>query len=640
MFSYAQNFEDVMLARIFAGQQDGFYVDVGAAHPSDLSVTRHFYDLGWRGINIEPVPANFKLFAKQRPGDTNLNCAVGFPEGPATFFEVTGNTALSTFDADRASELEASGEHIESYPVEIRRLDSILQQYAAGKAIDFLKVDAEGLEDQILRSVDLGKWRPKVLLIEAVRPIDAFPGWGTFNAGDLGNWGRWEPYVLDSGYVFAHFDGLNRYYLHRDFAFLADRLSIPPGVFDFIMPSVMETIGAEVRRAESAVVERLAKSQTDATISSELASISSRLGAIEAKLSVAGEETLRQLTWALEEKEAFIQRQEKELSAYRQRTFHPDRAMKRVIGRLRDILRPRLGDLRQHPATPPVAAAVDRIVPALSPAPVISLVTPSFNQGHFLGRTIASVLDQNYPALEYFVQDGGSTDDTLEVLQRYSTRLTGWQSAPDNGQSDAINKGFARARGEIMGWLNSDDILLPGSLHSVADYFNRHPDVDVVYGHRLLIDDNDQMIGRWIMPAHDDAVLSWADYVPQETLFWRRRIWERVGSQVDESFRFAMDWDLLLRFRAAGAKFARLPRLIGAFRIHEDQKTSSEMADTGQREMARLRARVLGRVPDDREIRRATTLYLIKHVMADFGWRIQRRLTARHWGKAAIADGS
>jgi FkbM family methyltransferase len=638
MFSYAQNFEDVMLARLFADQHDGFYVDVGAAHPSDLSVTRHFYGLGWRGINIEPVRAKFQLFVEQRPGDTNLNCAVGLLEGPATFFEVTGNTALSTFDAERARELEASGQHIESYPVEIRSLGSILERYAAGRTIDFLKVDTEGSEEQVLRSVDLGTWRPKVLVIEAVRPIDAFPGWGTFNAGDLGNWHRWEPYVLDGGYVLAHFDGLNRYYLHRDFAFLADRLATPPGVFDFIMPSVMETMGAEVRRAESAVVERLARSPTDATISSELASISSRLAAIEAKLSSAGEETLRQLNRALEEKEAFIQWQEKELSAYRRRAFHPDRAVKRVVDRLNAALQPRLGHLRQHAASPPVVPAGNRIVPALSATPVISLVTPSFNQGRFLGRTIASVLDQNYPALEYFIQDGGSTDDTLQVLHRYSTRLTGWQSAPDNGQSDAINKGFARARGEIMAWLNSDDILLPGSLHSVADYFNRHPDVDVVYGHRLLIDENDQMIGRWIMPAHDDAVLSWADYVPQETLFWRRRIWERVGGQVDDSFRFAMDWDLLLRFREAGAKFVRLPRLIGAFRVHEHQKTSSEFADAGQPEMARLRARVLGRVPDDLEIRQATADYLKKHVMADLGWRIQRRLTARHWGRAAVRD--
>jgi glycosyltransferase involved in cell wall biosynthesis len=236
------------------------------------------------------------------------------------------------------------------------------------------------------------------------------------------------------------------------------------------------------------------------------------------------------------------------------------------------------------------------------------------------------VLDQNYPDLEYVVQDGGSQDGTVAVLERYADRLASWESRPDRGQSQAINLAFARTSGEIMGWLNSDDLLLPGTLAYVARYFDRHPEVDVVYGHRILIDEHDRQIGRWMMPPHDDEVLSWADYIPQETMFWRRRIWDKAGGQVDESFRFAMDWDLILRFRQAGARFARLPRFLGAFRIHTAQKTCAEIGSTGIQEMTRLRERMLGRVPGDAEVWSAVRPYLRRHVFTDLVWRIRRTL--------------
>ena len=115
----------------------------------------------------------------------------------------------------------------------------------------------------------------------------------------------------------------------------------------------------------------------------------------------------------------------------------------------------------------------------------ISIVTPSFEQGRFLDRTIYSVVTQNYPSLEYVVQDGGSTDNTVDVLRRFDRLLTAWTSEQDAGQADAINRGFARTNGEIMAWLNSDDLLLPGTLAVVAGYFAQHPEVDVVYGNRV-----------------------------------------------------------------------------------------------------------------------------------------------------------
>lgn len=364
---------------------------------------------------------------------------------------------------------------------------------------------------------------------------------------------------------------------------------------------------------------------------------------------------IRALTQALEEKEAVIRQLDRELKVWRALFFiplavrgwlravlssvrqrlHPVSALLQVHGkrlmlrlrlRCRELLLPRLGRLNQYP---PVLMRLpshyhDTPMPARTPR--VSVVTPSFRQGQFIERTIRSVLDQRYPALEYFIQDGGSKDGTIDVIRRHAHKLAGWESAPDAGQSQAINLGFARTTGEIMAWLNSDDLLLPGAIAAVVDYFNRHPDIDVVYGHRLLIDEDDHEIGRWMLPAHDDEVLSWADYVPQETLFWRRELWDKVGGRVDESFRFAMDWDLLIRFRDAGARFACLPRFLGAFRIHTQQKTSAEISGVGMQDMARIRERIHGRLPPMSEVHRAVLPYLFRHLLVDLGWRLRRKL--------------
>lgn len=338
----------------------------------------------------------------------------------------------------------------------------------------------------------------------------------------------------------------------------------------------------------------------------------------------------------LREKERYIQRQIgllkerddllKEVKAYRLAYGKMPflRLTARMSRRLAEMLGPRLGNLNQY-GPRPLRTSEAEVRTTLEHPPMISIVVPSYHQGGFIERTLLSIFKQNYPAVECFVQDGGSRDATVEVLTKYEGQLLGWVSEKDSGQAQAINRGFARVTGEIMGWLNSDDLLLPGCLHIVADYFNRNPEVDVVYGNRLLIDENDMEIGRWILPGHDDAVLSWADYVPQETMFWRRRIWEKVGAGVDESFRFAMDWDLIVRFREAGARFAHIPRFLGAFRVHEHQKTSAAIHTMGFIEMDRIRERVLGRVPSHKEIRRAILPYICRHVVVDMAHRIRRR---------------
>lgn len=303
-------------------------------------------------------------------------------------------------------------------------------------------------------------------------------------------------------------------------------------------------------------------------------------------------------------------------------------ALHRAKNRVKSALEFRLGRLIQHgPRQICLPVHYTKKI-RIRHYPKISIVTPSYSQAEFVGRTISSVVEQNYPSLEYYVQDGGSEDGTKEVLRQFAHRLAGWESCRDGGQSQAINLGLAKTSGEIMAWLNSDDILMPGSLAYVADYFNRHPDVDVVYGHRILIDEKDRQIGRWMLPAHDDEILSWADYIPQETLFWRRSIWEKAGGKVDESFRFAMDWDLLLRFRAAGARFSRLSRFLGGFRIHVLQKTSAEISGVGIQEMTRIRKRELGYIPTDEQIFKAVVPYMRKHIVTDLCWRVRSRLFA------------
>lgn len=218
--------------------------------------------------------------------------------------------------------------------------------------------------------------------------------------------------------------------------------------------------------------------------------------------------------------------------------------------------------------------------------PTISLITPSFNQAKFVQSTIRSVLRQRYPKMEYLFMDGGSTDGTLEVVKEYIPQFSHFETGPDGGQSAAISKGLKISRGQIMAYLNSDDVLLPGTLNFVADYFNRYPDIDLIYGHRCIIDDNSNVMGHWILPPHQDFLMKRWDLIPQETCFWRRRIFERAGN-IDSSFRFAMDYDFLVRVMQSG-RVRRVNRFLAAFRVHPGAKTSTQLASTGKAEIKRI----------------------------------------------------
>lgn len=296
--------------------------------------------------------------------------------------------------------------------------------------------------------------------------------------------------------------------------------------------------------------------------------------------------------------------------------------------RRRELTSPRIGHLRHHEAKQLLLPASYWNATPPEPAPAIAIVTPSFGQGRFIERTLYSVISQEYPQLQYVIQDGGSSDETLSILRHHSAELSRWASVSDAGQADGLNRGFADTTGEIMGYLNSDDLLLPGALAYVARYFASHPEVDVVYGHRVLIDERDRQIGTWVLPAHDDEAMTLVDYVPQETMFWRRRVWEASGAAFDTSLRFAIDWDLLLRFREAGATFVRLPRFLGAFRVHEAQKTQREQ-DLSDADCALLRARTHGRAVDLAEAVARTQPYLRRHVRAHLRSRLATVLTRR-----------
>lgn len=225
----------------------------------------------------------------------------------------------------------------------------------------------------------------------------------------------------------------------------------------------------------------------------------------------------------------------------------------------------------------------------------VAIVTPSFQQGQFLEQAMRSVLSAR-ASVDYVVCDGGSNDASKAIIERLAPRLHYWSSAPDEGQAAALVHGFARTAGEptdLMAWLNADDVYLPGAIDWVTAYFSQNPHVDAIYGHRILIDENNREIGRWRLPPHDDEVLRLNDFVPQETLFWRRRLWDKVGG-INPSYRFAMDWDLLLRFQAAGAMMVRVPQFLACFRVHADQKTSAQIQTVGQGEIDRLRQETWG----------------------------------------------
>lgn len=203
---------------------------------------------------------------------------------------------------------------------------------------------------------------------------------------------------------------------------------------------------------------------------------------------------------------------------------------------------------------------------------LVSIVTPSFNQDRYIEETIRSVLAQDYPQIEYRIIDGGSTDGTVDVIKKYENKLVGWVSEPDKGQTDAINKGFAQAKGDILAWLNSDDTYEPGAVRAAVRYLQEHPDVGMVYGDCNYINESGNVIGRFHSAQTSYKLLRQGyTHIPQQTMFFRAGLWKQVGP-LDPSFYFAMDYDLWTRI-AARAKIKYVPQTWANFRLHSSAKT-------------------------------------------------------------------
>ncbi len=252
--------------------------------------------------------------------------------------------------------------------------------------------------------------------------------------------------------------------------------------------------------------------------------------------------------------------------------------------------------------------------------PLVSIITPSYNQARFLPATIESVLGQSYPHIEYIIIDGGSNDGSQDVIEKYAHKLAYWVSEPDKGQTDAINKGFAQAKGQVLAWLNSDDTYEPNAVAEAVAYLQAHPQVGLVYGAADYIDEHGRQIGIFPAAQTDYRRLRRGYvHIPQQSAFWRADLWRQVGP-LDPSYYFAMDYDLWTRL-ARVSEIKYLPRLWAHFRLHGGSKSIAE-DDRCWPEMIRIHYRDGGS-----RFSMITAKYQLRRLLAPLvTWRRRRRV--------------
>ena len=236
----------------------------------------------------------------------------------------------------------------------------------------------------------------------------------------------------------------------------------------------------------------------------------------------------------------------------------------------------------------------------------ITVVTPSYNQGSYIRRTIESVLSQGIEDLEYIVMDGGSSDETVSILKEYGDKLI-WKSEKDKGQTDAVNKGIQAAHGDIIGWLNSDDIYYPGAIHKVLDVFQNHPEINVVYGNANHIREDDSFIEEYYTEDFDYERLKDICFICQPSLFFRKKLVDIYG-YLDDKLQYCMDYDYWLRL-GKGEKFYRLNELIAGSRLYDDNKTLGARRKVHE-EMLVMQKKNLGKASEK-------WIYNLAHVIVD-----------------------
>lgn len=261
--------------------------------------------------------------------------------------------------------------------------------------------------------------------------------------------------------------------------------------------------------------------------------------------------------------------------------------------------------------------------------PRITVITPSFNQAEFLERTILSVIGQNYPNLEYFVIDGGSTDGSLEIIKKYEHAMTWWLSELDAGQTDAINKGIARATGEWIGWQNSDDVYIGNVFEQMAELIRERPEIDLIIGDLQLIDadDNPGRVIKYVRPSYK-ALLAEGMLAANQAAFWKRSLHDQIGV-LNTEMQCSFDYDWFVRLTERTQNTLHVPRVWGALRLHADTKTSN---------------RALQFAEENRDVLRGRRLrwweYLVYRVRRGFTMILQgqyryvlRGLARRAWGQ-------
>lgn len=236
----------------------------------------------------------------------------------------------------------------------------------------------------------------------------------------------------------------------------------------------------------------------------------------------------------------------------------------------------------------------------------LTVVTPSYNQGKFIKRTIDSVLTQGVDDLEYIVMDGGSTDETVDILKSYGNQII-WKSEKDKGQTDAVNKGIRASHGEIIGWLNSDDIYYPGAVQKVLEVFEKHPEVNVVYGNANHIREDDSFIEEYYTEDFDYERLKDVCFICQPSLFFRKKVVDKYG-YLDDKLQYCMDYDYWLRL-GKGEEFYRLNELIAGSRLYDDNKTLGARRKVHE-EMLKMQEKNLGKAAEK-------WIYNLAHVIVD-----------------------